>query len=93
MFDKLIECVKEMDMGCGLFFLVDMGFFISFVLVILECIGILVCLIDMVFIVIVIEVVWKFNIFDMEFDSIYDFLKDFWGYGGYNFDDDIFDFN
>ncbi|MBC8921547.1 PTS sugar transporter subunit IIA, partial [Escherichia coli] len=91
--DKLTERAKEMDMGRGLLLLVDMGSLTSFAPVISERTGIPVRSIDMVSTATVIEAVRKSNILDMELDSIYDSLKDFRGYGGYNSDDDTLDSN
>ncbi|MCH2835669.1 PTS sugar transporter subunit IIA, partial [Listeria monocytogenes] len=84
---------KEMDMGRGLLLLVDMGSLTSFAQVISERTGIPVRSIDMVSPATVIEAVRKSNILDMELESIYDSLKDFRGYGGYNSDDDTLDSN
>ncbi|HCW3195610.1 TPA: sigma-54-dependent transcriptional regulator, partial [Listeria monocytogenes] len=91
--DKLTERAREMDMGRGLLLLVDMGSLTSFAPVISERTGIPVRSIDMVSTATVIEAVRKSNILDMELDSIYDSLKDFRGYGGYNSDDDTLDSN
>lgn len=70
-----------------------MGSLTSFAPVISERTGIPVRSIDMVSTATVIETVRKSNILDMELDSIYDSLKDFRGYGGYNSDDDTLDSN
>ncbi|WP_163655809.1 sigma 54-interacting transcriptional regulator [Listeria sp. PSOL-1] len=81
--DQLTELTKEMDMGRGALLLVDMGSLTSFAPVISERTGIAVRSIDMVSTATVIEAVRKSNILDMDLSAIYDSLKDFRGYGGY----------
>lgn len=74
-FDKIIELVKECDEGKGVFFLIDMGFFIVFGEFILEKIKIKICLIEMVFILIVLEVVRKSILLEMILDELVNFLS------------------
>ncbi|AQY50606.1 putative transcriptional regulator [Listeria weihenstephanensis FSL R9-0317] len=82
--DKITQRARELDMGRGVLLLVDMGSLTSFGSVIAERTGIPVRTIDMVSTATVIEAVRKSNILDMDLDSIYDSLKDFRGYGGYD---------
>lgn len=82
--DKITQRARELDMGRGVLLLVDMGSLTSFGSVISERTGIPVRTIDMVSTATVIEAVRKSNILDMDLDSIYDSLKDFRGYGGYD---------
>ncbi|MEN2666180.1 sigma 54-interacting transcriptional regulator [Listeria aquatica] len=90
--DKLTERAKEMDMGCGVLLLVDMGSLTGFAQVITERTGIDVRSIDMVSTATVIEAVRKSNILDTDLADIYDALKDFRGYGGYaSSDSDLLD--
>ncbi|MBC1911246.1 sigma 54-interacting transcriptional regulator [Listeria booriae] len=82
--DKITQRARELDMGRGVLLLVDMGSLTSFGSVITERTGIPVRTLDMVSTATVIEAVRKSNILDMDLDSIYDSLKDFRGYGGYD---------
>lgn len=78
--NRMVEKVKEINMGRGVLLLVDMGSLANFDTVIVEKTGIDIRTIDMVSTPLVLEAVRKANIFDMDLDTIYESLKDFRGY-------------
>lgn len=79
--DKMIEKVKEINLGKGVLLLVDMGSLANFEAIITEKTGIKVRTIDMVSTPLVLEAVRKANIFEMDLETIYESIKDFVGYG------------
>ncbi|MDT8718966.1 sigma 54-interacting transcriptional regulator [Clostridium sp. 19966] len=78
---KMIEKVKEIDMGKGVLLLVDMGSLANFEGIIEEKTCTRIRTIEMVSTPLVLEAVRKANILDMDLDTIYDSLKSFSGYG------------
>ena len=79
--EQIIEKVEEINTGKGVLLLVDMGSLANFANVITEKTGIEIKSIDMVSTPLVLEAVRKCNRYDMNLNSIYEYLKDFKGYG------------
>lgn len=78
--EEMIDRVQAIDTGKGVLLLVDMGSLATFANVITEKTGIEVKCIDMVSTALVLEAVRKCNRYDMNLNSVYEYLKDFKGY-------------